>query len=151
MLNKIFRIPIIIFVILKYRLVELFFFEKRAKTFNFLKVIIFFTGCLAPDLTRGERVRKACEELGPIFIKFGQLLSTRLDILPVDIAKELVKLQDKVPPFSGDKAKKIIQEACCTSANSVFLEFDIVPIASASIAQVHPAKLQNGQEVVVKV
>lgn len=102
-------------------------------------------------LTRGEALRKTLEELGPIFIKFGQALSTRPDILPPDIASELCKLQDNVPPFASDKALAIFELAFGQSAYDVFAEFDPVPLASASMAQVHAARLKSGEEVVVKI
>lgn len=101
--------------------------------------------------TRGERLRLALEELGPIFIKLGQALSTRRDLLPPDIAEELAKLQDRVPPFDGRLAKKIIETAYGKSLNDVFESFVEKPLAAASIAQVHVAKLRSGGEVVVKV
>jgi ubiquinone biosynthesis protein len=101
--------------------------------------------------TRGERLRLALEELGPIFIKLGQALSTRRDLLPPDIAEELAKLQDRVPPFDGRLAKQIIESAYGKSLNEVFESFDEKPLAAASIAQVHVAKLRSGGEVVVKV
>ncbi|KTD24611.1 MULTISPECIES: ubiquinone biosynthesis regulatory protein kinase UbiB [Legionella] len=102
-------------------------------------------------LTRGEALRKTLEELGPIFIKFGQALSTRPDILPLDIAAELCKLQDKVPPFSSEIALSIIEAAFGRSAFQVFAQFDPQPLASASVAQVHAATLRTGEEVVVKI
>jgi ubiquinone biosynthesis protein len=102
-------------------------------------------------LTRGVAIRKTLEELGPIFIKFGQALSTRPDIIPADIALELCKLQDKVPPFPSKLALEIIEDAYGQSAFDIFVDFDTVPLASASMAQVHAAKLKNGKEVVVKI
>ncbi|CDZ76091.1 Aminoglycoside acetyltransferase regulator [Legionella massiliensis] len=102
-------------------------------------------------LTRGEALRKTLEELGPIYIKFGQALSTRPDVLPPDIAQELCKLQDNVPPFASEKALAIIEEAYGRSAFEVFAKFDPVPLASASMAQVHAATLTTGEEVVVKI
>ena len=102
-------------------------------------------------LTRGEALRKTLKELGPIFIKFGQALSTRPDILPLDIAAELCKLQDKVPPFPSEIALKIIEAAFGRSAFQVFAKFDPQPLASASVAQVHAATLRSGEEVVVKI
>ncbi|MBX5459449.1 MAG: ubiquinone biosynthesis regulatory protein kinase UbiB [Steroidobacteraceae bacterium] len=101
--------------------------------------------------TRGERLRLALEELGPIFVKFGQAVSTRRDLLPSDIADELAKLQDRVPPFPGSLAQAAIERAYGRPVSEVFSEFDEVPLAAASIAQVHVAKLRTGQEVVVKV
>jgi len=102
-------------------------------------------------LPRGEALRKTLEELGPIFIKFGQALSTRPDILPADIALELCKLQDNVPPFSSEQALAIVEAAFGRSANDVFAYFDPQILASASMAQVHAATLKTGQDVVVKI
>lgn len=101
--------------------------------------------------SRGEALRLSLEQLGPIFIKFGQALSTRPDILPPDISQELCKLQDKVPPFASDKALAILEEAYGQSAFEVFAWFDEQPLASASIAQVHAARLKSGEDVVVKI
>ena len=99
----------------------------------------------------GERIRLALEELGPIFVKFGQALSTRRDLLPPDIADELAKLQDAVPPFPAEVAIGIINEAYGEPVEEVFERFDTEPLAAASIAQVHTAKLKAGTEVIVKV
>ena len=100
---------------------------------------------------RAERIRLALEELGPIFVKFGQALSTRRDLLPPDIADELAKLQDRVPPFPVAEAKAIIARTYGKPAEEVFERFDDEPLAAASIAQVHTARLRSGEEVVVKV
>jgi ubiquinone biosynthesis protein len=100
---------------------------------------------------RGERIRLALEELGPIWVKFGQALSTRRDLLPIDIADELEKLQDRVPPFPGLEARAIIEGAYDKPVGEVFAGFDEAPLAAASIAQVHTARLRSGEEVVVKV
>ena len=100
---------------------------------------------------RGERIRLALEELGPIFVKFGQALSTRRDLLPADIADELAKLQDRVPPFPGSEARAIVETAYGKSVTDVFERFDETPLAAASIAQVHTARLRSGEEVVIKV
>ncbi|MBI2784971.1 MAG: ubiquinone biosynthesis regulatory protein kinase UbiB [Legionella longbeachae] len=102
-------------------------------------------------MTHGEALRKSLEALGPIFIKFGQALSTRPDILPPDIALELSKLQDKVPPFSSERAMAIIEKAYKLSPYEVFAQFDPTPLASASMAQVHAATLKTGEDVIVKV
>ncbi|MFT4059811.1 MAG: ubiquinone biosynthesis regulatory protein kinase UbiB [Legionella sp.] len=102
-------------------------------------------------LTHGAALRKSLEELGPIFIKFGQALSTRPDILPPDIAHELSKLQDKVPPFSSEQATAIITQAYGKSPYEVFAQFNPIALASASMAQVHAATLNTGEEVIVKV
>jgi ubiquinone biosynthesis protein len=101
--------------------------------------------------TRARRLRLALEELGPIFIKFGQALSTRRDLLPPDIADELAKLQDQVPPFADELARQTIEAALGQSVTTVFNQFEAAPLAAASIAQVHAATLKDGSEVVVKV
>ena len=100
---------------------------------------------------RGERIRKALEDLGPVFVKFGQVLSTRRDMLPDDLADELAKLQDDVPPFSGKIAREIIEKSLEKPTDVLFQEFDETPLASASIAQVHTATLHDGKEAIVKV
>ena len=97
------------------------------------------------------RLRLALEELGPIFIKFGQLLSTRVDLLPEDLAVELAKLQDRVPPFPGDVARTLIEKAWGQPVETVLDAFDERPLASASIAQVHTGRLKDGTEIIVKV
>lgn len=102
-------------------------------------------------LSRGEALRKTLEELGPIFIKFGQALSTRPDILPPDIALELCKLQDNVPPFPSEQALAVVENNFGKSAYRIFAHFDPTPLASASMAQVHAARLETGEDVVVKI
>ena len=97
------------------------------------------------------RLRLALEELGPIFVKFGQAVSTRRDLLPKDVADELAKLQDRVPPFPGAIARTLVESAYGRPVAEAFSEFDETPLAAASIAQVHAARLPDGQEVVVKV
>jgi len=100
---------------------------------------------------RGQRLREALEELGPVFVKFGQVLSTRPDLVPQDIHQELTRLQDSVPPFPGEEAKRIIEAAYGDALENHFSEFQTESTASASVAQVHYAKLLDGKEVVVKV
>jgi ubiquinone biosynthesis protein len=100
---------------------------------------------------RAVRLRMVLEELGPIYVKFGQLLSTRRDMLPEDIAREFARLQDAVPPFPGAIAKRIIEDAFECRLEDIFTEFNEVPLASASIAQVHGARLKDGREMIVKV
>ena len=104
-----------------------------------------------PDAAHAVRLRRAFEELGPVFIKFGQALSTRRDLLPEEFADELAKLQDHVPPFPGEDAQAIVKNALGPAYHEHLARFDLEPIASASIAQVHGARLTNGAEVVVKV
>ena len=100
---------------------------------------------------KAVRIRRALEDLGPVFVKFGQILSTRRDMLPDELANELANLQDNVPPFSGKEARAIIENALQKSTSELFQLFDETPLASASIAQVHLATLHDGQEAVVKV
>ncbi len=100
---------------------------------------------------RGVRIRKALEDLGPIFVKFGQILSTRQDLLAPDIGAELSKLQDDVPAFDNDLARNIIEQSLGQQIDEIFSEFSVSPLASASIAQVHAATLHSGDDVVVKV
>jgi ubiquinone biosynthesis protein len=99
----------------------------------------------------GARLRLALEELGPIFVKFGQALSTRRDLLPSDIADELAKLQDKVPPFPGTLARAMIEQAYGAPLETRLQAFEEIPLAAASIAQVHAAQLPDGRQVIVKV
>ncbi len=104
-----------------------------------------------PRGTRGERIRRTLEDLGPIFVKFGQILSTRRDLLPDDIAIELARLQDQVPPFPAEVAARIIEASYGEPLSKVFAHFEAEPFASASIAQVHGATLHSGEDVIVKV
>jgi ubiquinone biosynthesis protein len=104
-----------------------------------------------PPAARAVRLRQALEELGPIFVKFGQMLSTRPDLLPEDIAEELARLQDRVAPFPGEEAVAIVERALGGRLADWFRDFDRTPIASASVAQVHIARLHDGAEVAVKV
>ncbi len=106
---------------------------------------------LARGVPRGVRIRRALEDLGPIFVKFGQILSTRRDLLPDDIADELARLQDRVPPFPAVEARRIVERALARPVTEAFAAFEDTPLASASIAQVHAARLADGREVVVKV
>jgi ubiquinone biosynthesis protein len=103
------------------------------------------------ELPRGERFRMALEELGPIFVKFGQVLSTRRDLLPPDIADQLAMLQDQVGPFPGSAAREVVEQELGQSVDQLFSRFDTEPLASASVAQVHAAELADGSQVVVKV
>jgi len=106
---------------------------------------------IEPGRPEGERVRLALQELGPIFVKFGQVLSTRRDLLPPEVADELARLRDQVEPFPGAEAVAIVEQQLGRSLAEAFARFDTTPLASASIAQVHAATLHDGREVVVKV
>lgn len=123
------------------------------KLFAPFRFIVYFNPWtwFRPKQTRGEALRKTLEALGPIFIKFGQALSTRPDIFPEDIIQELSKLQDNVPPFKTESVLNILENAFGASPFDVFAEFDQTVLASASIAQVHAATLKSGEAVVVKV
>jgi ubiquinone biosynthesis protein len=112
------------------------------------QALLFWRDLSAP---RGERLRLALEALGPIFVKFGQVLSTRRDLLPMDIADELAKLQDRVPPFDSDLAAAELEAAYGRPVSEVFASFQRDPVASASVAQVHFAVLPDGREVAVKI
>ena len=100
---------------------------------------------------RGERLRLALTDMGPVYVKFGQIISTRRDLVPADIADELALLQDQVPPFPGEQAQAIIEKALEQPVGKLFKNFTTQPLASASIAQVHAATLHDGREAVVKV
>ncbi|HLD84399.1 MAG TPA: AarF/UbiB family protein, partial [Coxiellaceae bacterium] len=101
--------------------------------------------------TRGVRIRETLEKLGPIYVKFGQLLSTRFDVVPDDILKELEKLQDRVPPFSSKLAIEMVENTFSKKIDDLYQTFDEKPLASASVAQVHAATLKTGESVVVKI
>lgn len=136
-------------VLVKYGLDDIITATHMLRPLRFL--FYFFPRSRQRDAPLGERVRLALEELGPIFVKFGQAISTRRDLLPPDIADELAKLQDAVPPFPANEAKAIVERAYGKPVEEVFSEFGRDPLAAASIAQVHAARLKTGTEVVVKV
>ncbi|MFM8589279.1 MAG: AarF/UbiB family protein, partial [Limnohabitans sp.] len=143
----------IVFIVLRYGLDELVLSSFRRPWLALLARLL----SVGRDLRapRGQRLREALERLGPIFVKFGQVLSTRRDLLPQDIADELARLQDRVPPFASSVAVATIERAFARSLQEIFEQFDQQPVASASIAQVHFAILRDksGQtrEVAVKV
>ncbi len=116
-----------------------------------LRVLHPFSSRQAKTLERGKRLRLALQSLGPIFVKFGQVLSTRRDLLPPDLADELALLQDQVEPFPGDQARKLIEKELGEDILALYREFDETPLASASVAQVHAAVMHSGKKVVVKV
>ena len=138
-------------VVLRYRLDELLDDTPAERWLRLGKPFAPRTPAAVASLPRGARLRLALQELGPIFVKFGQILSTRRDLLPADIAEELALLQDQVAPFDGDTARAIVEQALGQPVTTAFARFDTAPLASASIAQVHAARLHGGREVVVKV
>ena len=147
-----FRIFHISWVLLKHGLDEVILAAHLFRGIRFFRFLSpFFWLAAGKRPSYGERIRLTLEDLGPIFVKFGQMVSTRRDLLPDDIADELIKLQDKVPPFSGKLAVEQIEKALGSPVSELFLEFDETPLASASVAQVHTATLLDGTEVVVKV
>ena len=153
MMTRLLRGIYIVFIVLRYGLDELVLTSFQKPGLRLLALVV----SVGRDLSapRGQRLREALERLGPIFVKFGQVLSTRRDLLPPDIANELAKLQDRVPPFASDVAVGIVERAFGRTLNDIFVSFERKPVASASIAQVHFAvvKDRNGteREVAVKV
>ena len=138
-------------VLLRYRLDDLL---DGTPAERWLKLMRPFVPRATPSIAgmpRGARLRLALQELGPIFVKFGQILSTRRDLVPPDIAEELTHLQDRVAPFDGEIARNIVELELGRNIEDAYAAFDTVPLASASIAQVHAATLHDGREVVVKV
>jgi ubiquinone biosynthesis protein len=144
-----FRLFVIIFILLKFGLDEFISEHVTFKPLHKLIKCVFFWR--NTTLSRGVRLRLALEKLGPLFVKFGQMLSTRRDLLPSDVADELAKLQDQVPPFAYAEVQKSIETAFGLPLNQIYSQFEPVAIASASVAQVHFAHLIDGQEVAVKV
>jgi ubiquinone biosynthesis protein len=144
---------VIVWVVLRYGLDELVLTSFQKPWLHRLSRIVSVGRNL--EAPRGQRLREALERLGPIFVKFGQVLSTRRDLLPVDIADELAKLQDRVPPFASEIAVATIERALRKPLKDIFISFEQTPVASASIAQVHFAVLRDRQgkerEVAVKV
>ena len=152
-MTRIYRGVFILWIVLRFGLDELLLSGfKQAWLRPATRVLTLGRNLSAP---RGQRLRQALEHLGPIFVKLGQVLSTRRDLLPSDIADELAKLQDQVPPFPSDVAVASIERAFGRPVDQIFSQFDRTPVASASIAQVHFGKLKNAQgverEVAVKV
>jgi ubiquinone biosynthesis protein len=149
-IGRLIRLLQISFILFRYGLDE---FVLSLHLFRPLRFFLYFNPYRKSNRKRsqGERIRLALQDLGPIFVKFGQALSTRRDFIPEDIADELAKLQDRVAAFPGEQARLIIEASCGKRLIEIFAEFDMAPLASASVAQVHAAKLLAGQEVVVKV
>jgi ubiquinone biosynthesis protein len=148
MIRRLLRVFRIFSVALRYGLDNIAMSGVTPRAASFSNRLLFWRDISAP---RGERLRRALEELGPIFVKFGQVLSTRRDLMPPDIANELALLQDRVPPFDTDLAIAQIIRSLGAHPDDLFAWFDRKPVASASIAQVHFAQLRNGAEVAVKV
>jgi ubiquinone biosynthesis protein len=146
---KLFRLIRILSIGLRYGLEEFFLGHERVRPLRWLvRFALFWRPLREP---RAVRLRLALEALGPIFVKFGQMLSTRRDLVPVDIADELAKLQDRVPPFPSDQALAVLATAYNRPIADVFAEFDATPVAAASVAQVHFARLHDGKPVAVKI
>ena len=138
-------------ILVRHGLDEIIFATHLLRPLRFLFYLAPWNWFRFDRAPRGQRIRQALEDLGPIFVKFGQILSTRRDLLPDDIAEELARLQDSVPPFAGQQAIDIIEKAYGKPVSECFASFDQTPLASASIAQVHTASMPDGSEVVVKV
>lgn len=149
-LNRFIRLSTISWVLLRHGLDDLILATHLFRPFRFIRLFMPWTW-LNRKTPRGIRIRLALEDLGPIFVKFGQILSTRRDLLPDDIAVELSKLQDQVTPFDNQVAYKIIEKSLGHPLNEIFSQFSDSPFASASIAQVHAATLHTGEDVIVKV
>jgi ubiquinone biosynthesis protein len=146
---RLLRLAVIVLVALKYGLDEFLTGHERFRAVRpIARALTFWRDTSAP---RGERLRYALQDLGPIFVKFGQMLSTRRDILPPDIADALAKLQDNVPPFPSEQVVATLTRLYQRPLDQVFKSFDLTPVASASVAQVHFALLPSGMEVAVKV
>lgn len=138
-------------VLIRHRLDEIIFATHLFRPIRYLFFLFPWNWFRKDKGNRAERFRRALEDLGPLFVKFGQILSTRRDLLSEDISSELARLQDNVPPFPGSEARRIVEKAYDKKLDDVFLEFDENPLASASVAQVHAAKLKNGKDIIVKV
>ena len=138
-------------VLLRYRLDDLLDETPAERWLKLMRPFVPRASAQVALLSRGARLRLALQELGPIFVKFGQILSTRRDLVPPDIADELTHLQDRVAPFDGETARKLVEAELGRDIADAYETFDTTPLASASIAQVHAATLHGGREVVVKV
>jgi ubiquinone biosynthesis protein len=138
-------------VLARHRLDEIILAIHLFRPFRFLLYLSPLYWARRDRGPEGERIRRALEDLGPVFVKLGQMFSTRRDLLPDEIADELAKLQDAVPPFSAARARAVIEEALGAPVEALFESFDERPLASASIAQVHAARTRGGEEVVIKV
>ncbi|TCS72457.1 2-octaprenylphenol hydroxylase [Sulfuritortus calidifontis] len=146
---RLLRLAKIWFVAARYGLDEFFLGHERVKLVRWAMRLLFFWRRFSQP--RAVRLRLALEALGPIFVKFGQMLSTRRDLIPLDIADELAALQDRVPPFPSEQALAVLRRTYGREVDDVFAEFERTPVASASVAQVHRARLKTGEAVAVKV
>ena len=149
--RQILRLAHINVVLVRHGLDEIVLRTHLLRPVRFLLYLLPWNWVRGTQAPRAVRLRRALEDLGPIFIKFGQILSTRRDLLPEDIADEFASLQDRVPPFPGETAAGMVRDALGHPIEEIFSEFVREPLASASIAQVHAARLRDGREVVVKV
>ena len=149
--RQILRLAYINVVLVRHGLDEIVLNTHLLRPVRFLLYLLPWNWVRGTQPPRAVRLRRTLEDLGPIFIKFGQILSTRRDLLPEDIADEFASLQDRVPPFPGEAAAGIVRDAIGRPVEEIFSEFTREPLASASIAQVHAARLKDGREVVVKV
>ena len=147
--KNILRLVTIQRILVGYRLDELLDKVPVLKSFKYFFILL--PRKISKNSSLGERIRRALEELGPIFVKFGQVVSTRRDLLPEEIANELAKLQDQVTPFSKSQALEILNTAYDKSIDQIFKKIDDEPLAAASIAQVHSAKLSDGKDVIIKI
>jgi ubiquinone biosynthesis protein len=149
-IHRFIRLSTISWVLLRHGLDDLILATHLFRPFRFVRLLMPWTW-VQRKTPRGARIRLALEDLGPIFVKFGQILSTRVDLLPKDIAIELAKLQDQVAPFDNQTAYQIIEKSLGHPLDEIFSDFSETPFASASVAQVHAATLHTGEEVIVKV
>ena len=145
------RLAQINLVLIRYGLDEILLATRWFRPFRFVRIFMPWSWVRRQRESRGVRIRLALEDLGPIFVKFGQIISTRRDLLPPDIAAELARLQDRVPPFPSAQARAIIEAEHEQPLDGWFAHFEADPMASASIAQVHGARLHDGRDVIVKV
>jgi ubiquinone biosynthesis protein len=150
-LGQILRLINIQRVLIRHGFDEMVFAMHLLRPVRFLQYLFPWNWFRSQRDSTAVRLRRVLEDLGPIYVKFGQLLSTRRDMLPEDLAAELAKLQDRVPPFPGTLARRIVEVAYGRPLEEVFARFDEEPLASASIAQVHTATLKDGREMIVKV
>ena len=149
--GQILRLLYIQRILIRNGLDELVFSFNLFRRIRFIQYLLPWNWLNRKKIPRAMKIRMTLEELGPIFIKFGQLMSTRRDMLAEDIAQELARLQDDVPPFSTEIAKNIIEKSLGNKLEDIFMAFGDEPLASASIAQVHSATLKDGREMIVKV